>query len=141
MKIAKRILQWLIPIVLVICCSTALHTKWKASEEQLYTFTITSKWRSASVGKHSVSEYNYFSMCLVNEPTTCINRFGVRSDTWEVYNKGNVVSFELSKEEVYPVNFFTNIFCFISLVIGIISCICLVGLVVWGLLKLYGEDE
>jgi hypothetical protein len=133
----KRILQVGLPVAFIVCCIIGSYNYIDKSGVSVYSFTIKAKWQSASIGKHSVSEYNKFEMCLVDKPNVCITE-DVRQDTYNKYSVGSVVAFKYAKGEVYGYGWFTGLFTFLSVLsVGLILAFGVVYLFDW----LYGGGE
>jgi hypothetical protein len=116
-----------LPGILILCLCIATFKSIQSSEMSVYTFSIKSKWRSASIGKSDISEYHYFDMCLVADPAVCKNRFTVRADDWNSFDKGDNISYKLERNEVYPNSLFVDLFgaigralIFLSLLGGVV---------------------
>ncbi len=106
----KQALRWLLPTLFLLCICIGSYKCYVNSQAEVYTFSIQSKWRSTSVSKHSVSEYHNFDMCLVSYPEICINSFSVRENDWHKYDKGDILSYKLSRDRVYPNSAFVSVF-------------------------------
>lgn len=136
MKKFKHFLRWFLPVAFVLWTLPITYDFWDNAKEQVFTGTVVDKYTSASVGRHSISQYHKIQFCLINDKSKCTS-VNIRSSTWERTNIGDIQSYTLRKSEFISNHLRNNLGLFFFAVYS--SCL-LLGVCLLVYFLIYSDD-